>query len=126
MLLRQFEDILFTAYSDEPNPDEEQTPPSLVDTANRQLAIDVATMSMIRAAEELMVMTRTMKELWLFGDLDTLVKDQSPEGLEKREQLERDEEAVVKGMHEWLQKNSDMIYDGPRRVEEPPVASEET
>jgi len=76
---------------------------------NKKLTVDIATTAMVRAAEELMVLTRTMKELWLFGDLDTLASDQSPEEKEKSRKMRRDESAVVAGLQEWLRKNGDRL-----------------
>ena len=80
-------------------------PPTLVDTMNKKLTVDLATTAMVRTAEELMVLTRTMKELWLFGDLDTLATDQSAEEKEKTRKMQQDERAVVAGLQEWLSKN---------------------
>lgn len=84
----------------------EHDPPSTSDIANQQLTVDSASHAMIRAAEELMVLNRTMKELWLFGDLDTLVADESPEEREKARQMRADEAAVVQGLQDWLKKNA--------------------
>jgi len=50
-------------------------PPSLTETSVQQLQLDVESTALIRAAEELMMLTRTMKEIWLFGGLNTLAKD---------------------------------------------------
>jgi len=80
-------------------------PPSLVEIVDNQLMVDTATNSMIRAIEEFMVLTRTMKELWLFGGLDTLDVNLSEEEKEKRRKLREDEEFVVGGMQEWLRRN---------------------
>lgn len=68
---------------------------------------------MIRAIEEFMVLTRTMKELWLFGGLDTLTTDQSEEEKEKARKMKEDEEFVVEGMQEWLQKNGHKLTKTP-------------
>lgn len=45
---------------------------TIVNTATEQLRIDVESTALIRAAEEVMVLTRELKDLWLFGGLDTL------------------------------------------------------
>lgn len=111
MLIRRFGDVLEVAITPPPKP-EDPDPPSLVDTANKQLTVDTATMSLIRAAEELMVLTRTMKELWLLGGLDTLVADQNNEEKEKRRKMKEDENTVVKGMLEWLEKNGSRFGEG--------------
>ncbi|KAK5098187.1 hypothetical protein LTS08_006320 [Lithohypha guttulata] len=92
-----------------PEKDTPEQPPSLVDTANHQLLADTVTMALIRAAEELMVLTRTMKELWLLGNLDTLVSDQTNKEREKTENLKKDEDAVVRGLHEWFKQNGDKL-----------------
>lgn len=111
MLIRRFGDILEVAITP-PSKPEDPDPPSLVDTANKQLTVDTATMSLIRAAEELMVLTRTMKELWLLGGLDTLVVDQSDEEKEKRRKMREDEDIVVRGMLQWLEKNGSRFGEG--------------
>lgn len=111
MLIRRFGDILEVAITPTDN-HEGPEPPSLVDTANKQLTVDTATMSLVRAAEELMVLTRTMKELWLLGDLDTLVVDQTEEEKEKRRKTQQDEEMVVKGMLQWLEQNGSRFGNG--------------
>ncbi|KAK2811097.1 hypothetical protein FQN50_002433 [Emmonsiellopsis sp. PD_5] len=53
----------------------------------------------IRAAEDLLSLTRTMKETWLFGKLETLGEDERD--VQRREGLERDalavKEAIEKG-----------------------------
>lgn len=49
-----------------------------------------------------MVLTRTMKELWLFGGADTLRDGQSAEEKERRERMEEEEREVVEGMQRWL------------------------
>ncbi|KAL2384994.1 hypothetical protein RJZ90_001610 [Blastomyces dermatitidis] len=46
----------------------------------------------IRAAEDILSLTRTMKEAWLFGKLDTLGEDERD--VQRREGLERDAQAV--------------------------------
>ncbi|KAK5310001.1 hypothetical protein LTR70_009824 [Exophiala xenobiotica] len=109
LLIRRFGDILDVAITP-PAPEEgKDYPPTLVDTMNKKLTVDIATTAMVRAAEELMVLTRTMKELWLFGDLDTLASDQSPEEKEKSRKMRADESAVVAGLQEWLRKNGDRL-----------------
>ena len=109
MLIQRFSDILDVGITPTASDDSKPHAPTLVDTMNKKLTVDVATTAMIRAAEELMVLTRTMKELWLFGDLDTLATDQSPEEKEKRRMMQEDESAVVAGLQEWLRKNGDKL-----------------
>jgi len=106
MLIQRFSDILEVAYT--PTQEEgKDNPPTLVDTMNKKLTVDVNVTAMIRAAEELMVLTRTMKELWLFGGLDTLEGDQSTEEKERRRKVQEDERIVVEGLQEWLGRNGE-------------------
>lgn len=100
IMLTAFEDILSVGHDDED--DTENFERSNVNTAARQTAVDVATNKIVRAAEEYMVLTRTMKELWLFGGLDTLQSDQTDEDKEKTQQMQQDEKEVVEGMRKWL------------------------
>ena len=44
-------------------------------TAMQQFQLDVESTALIRAAEEIMILTRSMKDVWLFGGLDTLTSD---------------------------------------------------
>lgn len=52
-----------------------------------------------------MVLTRTLKELWLFGGLDT-ISDETEEDMQMRRQMKADEEFVVQGFLELLAKRS--------------------
>lgn len=52
----------------------------------------------IRAAEDILSLTRTMKETWLFGKLDTLGEDERD--VKRREQLENDALAIQKAIEE--------------------------
>lgn len=61
-----------------------------------------------------MVLTRTMKELWLFGDLDTLDTQSEAE----KQTMAFDEAAVVKGMQQWLDKNAHRLTD---KTDGPPM-----
>lgn len=100
IMLTAFEDILSVGHDGED--DVENFERSHVNTAARQTAVDVATNKIIRAAEEYMLLTRTMKELWLFGGPDTLHSDQDDEEKEKTRQMRQDEKEVVEGMQKWL------------------------
>lgn len=101
IMLTAFEDILSVGHDGE-DEDVENFDRSHVNTAARQTAVDVATNKIIRAAEEYMFLTRTMKELWLFGGPDTLQSDQTDEQKEKTKQIQEDEREVVQGMQKWL------------------------
>ena len=75
----------------------------------QQFQLDVESTAVIRAAEEIMMLTRTMKEIWLFGGLDTLVQDhEGKEGTGQdegaREKMEEDVRVVEQGFKEFLQK----------------------
>lgn len=52
----------------------------------------------IRAAEDILALTRTMKETWLFGKLDTIGEDERD--VKRREKLEEDVKAVKGAMGE--------------------------
>jgi hypothetical protein len=51
-------------------------------TALQQFQLDVESTALVRAAEEIMVLTRSMKDVWLFGGLDTLDADATGERAE--------------------------------------------
>lgn len=52
----------------------------------------------IRAAEDILALTRTMKETWLFGKLDTL--GENDRDVQRREKLEKDVLAVQNAIEE--------------------------
>ncbi|KAK2762580.1 hypothetical protein FQN54_000753 [Arachnomyces sp. PD_36] len=52
----------------------------------------------IRAAEDILALTRTMKETWLFGKLDTIGEDERD--VKRREELEGNVMAVKKALEE--------------------------
>lgn len=83
-------------------------PPSLIDTSVQQFQLDVESAAVVRAAEEIMMLTRTMKEIWLFGALDTLAKDhdadQSPQEEAARKEMEEDVKIVEEGFKRFLKK----------------------
>lgn len=98
---------------DTPEDLEEKGPPSLSSTADAQLKIDTATMDIVRVAEEFMILSRTMKELWLLGKLDTLVDPDDTVENARVEQLTTDEDYVVRGLQEWFSKNGHRFADLP-------------
>ncbi|KAJ5942989.1 hypothetical protein N7516_003157 [Penicillium verrucosum] len=69
---------------------------SHVDAAVEAFQIDVESTALIRAAEDLLALHRLMKELWLFGKLDTLGEDERD--VKRREKLEEDVEAIQKAL----------------------------
>lgn len=51
-----------------------------------------------------MMLTRTMKEIWLFGGLDTLAADHQSEAVKAREKMEQDVRIVEEGFKRFLEK----------------------
>ncbi|OJD24498.1 hypothetical protein ACJ73_04134 [Blastomyces percursus] len=82
-LLQRFENIMATATVNNT---------SFTSTAIETYQLDVESTALIRAAEDILSLTRTMKEAWLFGKLDTLGEDERD--VQRREGLERDAQAV--------------------------------
>ncbi|KAL2414907.1 hypothetical protein ABEF95_002730 [Exophiala dermatitidis] len=82
--------------------------PSLTDTAVQEFQLDIESAAVIRAAEEIMVLTRTMKEIWLFGGLDTLEKDHendnNPQSEATKQKMEEDIRVVEEGFKKFLEK----------------------
>ena len=94
------EAILSTSLDDDDNPI-----PSVTSTANAQLQVNVETQALIRAAEEIMLLTRSMKEVWLFGGLGTVKEGEEAEKDEKkRSGLERERGEVERGLRKWVAK----------------------
>ncbi|KAK5452875.1 hypothetical protein LTS15_007023 [Exophiala xenobiotica] len=80
-------------------------PPSLTDTSVQQFQLDVESTAVIRAAEEIMMLTRTLKEIWLFGGLDTLEKDHQDAADEAmRKRMDEDIKVVEEGFKRFLEK----------------------
>ncbi|EAU29920.1 conserved hypothetical protein [Aspergillus terreus NIH2624] len=52
----------------------------------------------VRAAEDILSLTRAMKETWLFGKLDTLGEDEAD--VRRREELERNATAIQKAIED--------------------------
>ncbi|KAJ5737145.1 uncharacterized protein N7483_002270 [Penicillium malachiteum] len=88
-LLQRFENIMATATVQNP---------SYTSTAVETYQLDVESTALIRAAEDILALTRTMKETWLFGKLDTLGEDERD--VERREKLEGDVLAVQKAIEQ--------------------------
>ena len=83
-------------------------PPSLTDTSVQQFQLEVDSTALVRAAEEIMMLTRTMKEIWLFGGLDTLTKDhegeKDSESEALRKKMDEDVKVVEEGFKRFLEK----------------------
>jgi hypothetical protein len=88
-LLQRFENIMATAAVENP---------SYAATAIESYQLDVESTALIRAAEDILSLTRTMKESWLFGKLDTLGEDERD--IECREKLERNALTIKKTIEE--------------------------
>ncbi|OQE42432.1 hypothetical protein PENCOP_c004G07742 [Penicillium coprophilum] len=73
---------------------------SYVDAATEAFQIDVESTALIRAAEDLLALSRLMKELWLFGPLDTLGEDERD--VQRREKLEEDVKAIQEALEGGL------------------------
>jgi len=105
-MIKRLENIFAAALGTEGNADP-ALPPSLTDTSVQQFQMEVESNAMIRAAEEIMTLTRTMKEIWLFGGLDTLAadhkNDQAPEDEAKRKRLDQDIQVVEAGFKKFLE-----------------------
>lgn len=71
-----------------------------METASKQLEIEIETNEIIRAAEEVMVLTRSLKELWLFGRLDTIDEQKRVEAQMKA--LGREVREVRGELGTWL------------------------
>lgn len=65
---------------------------SLTSSAIETYQLEVESTALVRAAEDILALTRTLKEMWLFGKLDTLGEDERDR--ERREQLEKDVQIV--------------------------------
>ncbi len=103
-LIKRFENILAIAL-DETDMNDRVVAPALTDTAMQQLQLGVDSAALVKAAEEIMMLTRSMKEIWLFGGLNTIKSD---DGRQEREREEREmveeEERVREGMEAWLKR----------------------
>ncbi|RJE25080.1 hypothetical protein PHISCL_02615 [Aspergillus sclerotialis] len=88
-LLQRFENIMATATVENTNH---------TSTSVETYQVDVESSALIRAAEDILSLTRTMKETWLFGKLDTLGEDERD--VKRRAQLENDALAIQKAIEE--------------------------
>jgi Surfeit locus protein 5 subunit 22 of Mediator complex len=85
-------------------------PPSYVDTATEQLQLEVESTALIRAAEEIMVLTRELKDLWLFGGLDTW--DGGRTKKEEDGKMEDDVRVVKEAIWRYLSSQAEGNGDG--------------
>ncbi|KAJ5988349.1 mediator of RNA polymerase II transcription subunit 22 [Penicillium waksmanii] len=77
-LLQRFENIMATATAQNT---------THTSTAVETYQLDVESTALVRAAEDILSLTRTMKEMWLFGKLETIGENERD--IERREQLEK-------------------------------------
>ncbi|RAH41712.1 RNA polymerase II mediator complex head subunit MED22 [Aspergillus brunneoviolaceus CBS 621.78] len=110
-LLQRFENIMATATTESTSHtstavetyqlDVESTAlvrcPDLLTTDSNPLIVDML-WEQVRAAEDILALTRVMKETWLFGKLDTLGEDEAE--VKRREELERDAGAIQRAIEE--------------------------
>ncbi|KAJ5824592.1 Mediator complex subunit Med22 [Penicillium robsamsonii] len=97
---------------------------SHVDAAVEAFQIDVESTALIRAAEDLLALSRLMKELWLFGKLDTLGEDERD--VQRREKLEDDVKAIQKVIQKSLDEGLLMPSLGVSGEPEKPEQSEKS
>jgi hypothetical protein len=87
------------------------------DTAARRLEMQIETTALIRTAEEVLVLTRGLKELWLFDHAvdasggDVGAGGQETNGNEGMLAWQKEAEDVTRGMAQWI------AEDARRRVE---------
>lgn len=113
-LLQRFQALLATAHDDaEDGPDGNgagplpgSTAPTLSpeEVASKQLDIEVGTTALIRTAEEIMVLTRGMKELWVFGALDAVGARDGGMGQEEKRELGEEVVRVREELEGWLER----------------------
>ncbi|KAF7718962.1 Uncharacterized protein PECH_006307 [Penicillium ucsense] len=90
-LVQRFENILALAAA-------ENT--SHTATAVEENQMEVESSALVRSAEDLLAMSRTVKEMWFFGNLDTLGEDDHDR--ERNEKLEESVRAVEKAVDEGV------------------------
>jgi RecB family endonuclease NucS len=111
-LIKRLENIFAVALDDtaaQTSGGNAPAPPSLTETSVQQFQLDVESTAVIRAAEEIMMLTRTMKEIWLFGGLDTLAADHEGKDVDGQDgaaqrKMEEDVRIVEEGFRKFLEK----------------------
>jgi len=78
---------------------------TITNTAIEQLRMDVESTALVRAAEEIMVLTRELKDLWLFAGLNTL---HSHEETAADKVMEQDAKVVYDFMRETVNGRSEL------------------
>ena len=106
-LIRRLENVFAVALDEDDDPEANSAAPAppAAETATKQLEIEVESTALIRAAEEVMVLTRSMKEIWLFGGLNTIPDEaQVKEDEKRRRRLAEDTRRVEVELMGWLQR----------------------
>lgn len=83
---------------------ESKAPPPAISTVSAQVAIEVESARIVKAAEEIMELTRGMKELWVFGEEGVRMEGQREGGDGEKEEGARVEEYMEtrEGMRKWV------------------------
>ncbi|MCJ1358772.1 MAG: hypothetical protein MMC33_008772 [Icmadophila ericetorum] len=77
-----------------------------LDTAVTAYQVEVETAALIKAAEDVLLLTRSLKEAWLFGPLDTMRESQAEAKTEEHAR------AVAEGLKELLEKEKEKESGG--------------
>ena len=86
-------------------------------TALQQFQLDVESTALVRAAEEIMMLTRSMKDVWLFGGLDTLDSDDTGERAEGAQP--EDVGVVAEYIHRHLGAGAaEAVAQSPKRLQD--------
>jgi len=118
-LIKRIGNIVEQALTKDPDsiePTAENGATSHTTTAVQQFQLDVESTALVRAAEEIMILTRSMKDVWLFGGLDTLNSDHNGEHAEGAQPED------VKAVAEYIQKR---LGTGEVEKDSQPVKAEE-
>ncbi|KIV95121.1 hypothetical protein PV10_02808 [Exophiala mesophila] len=114
-LIKRLENILAVAVNPDTMADstDASLPPSLTETAVQQFQLDAEAQSLIRACEDIMMLTRNMKDLWLFGGLHTLTgddtDDKTPGAVQEKRDMEEDARMVEQGFQRFLERYETII-----------------
>jgi hypothetical protein len=104
-LIKRIGNIFEEALKNDPASAESTTQDGVIThttTAMQQFQLDVESTALVRAAEEIMVLTRSMKDFWLFGSLDTLTSDHN--GEQEGEQGAGAQPDDIKAVAEYINK----------------------
>ena len=125
-LLQRFQGLLATAHDDaEDGPEGNGTGPlpgstaptlSPEEVASKQLDIEVGTTALIRTAEEIMVLTRGMKELWVFGGLDAVGAQEGGVDQAGARELGDEVRRVRAGLEGWLEERLQGVTAGEKEA----------